>query len=38
MKKKLDNAKVLVIGAAGFVGSFLVKELLKEPVKKIINF
>ncbi len=34
MKKKLNNAKVLVIGAAGFIGVFLVKELLKEPVKQ----
>jgi UDP-glucose 4-epimerase len=38
MKKKLDNAKVLVIGAAGFIGSFLVKELLKEPVREIILY
>ena len=38
MKKKLDNAKVLVIGAAGFIGGFLVKELLKEPVKEIILY
>ena len=37
MKKKLDNAKVSVIGAAGFIGSFLVKEFLKESVKKIIG-
>ena len=38
MKKKLDNTKVLVIGAAGFIGGFLVKELLKEPVKEIILY
>jgi UDP-glucose 4-epimerase len=38
LKKKLDNTKVLVIGAAGFIGSFLVKELLKEPVKEIILY
>lgn len=38
MSHNLKNAKVLVIGAAGFIGGFLVKELLKEPVKEIILF
>ena len=38
MKKKLENAKILVIGAAGFIGGFLVKELLKEPVKEVILY
>ena len=30
MKNKLDGSKVLVIGAAGFIGGFVVSELLKE--------
>ena len=38
MSHNLKNAKVLVIGAAGFIGGFLVKELLKEPVKEIILY
>ena len=32
MSNKLENAKFLVIGAAGFIGGFVVSELLKEPV------
>ena len=35
---KLENAKVLVIGGAGFIGSFVVRELLKEPVKEVIIY
>ena len=38
MINKLKNAKVLVIGAAGFIGGFLVKEILKEPVKEVILY
>ncbi len=38
MKFDLQNAKVLVIGGAGFIGGFVVKELLKEPVKEIIIY
>lgn len=34
----LDNSKVLVIGGAGFIGSFVVKELIKEKVSKIVIF
>lgn len=34
----LENARVLVIGAAGFIGGFVVKELLKEPVKEVIIY
>ena len=38
MINNLNNAKVLVIGAAGFIGGFLVKEILKEPVKEVILY
>jgi len=34
----LTNAKVLVIGGAGFIGSSLVSELLKLPVQKVIIY
>jgi UDP-glucose 4-epimerase len=34
----LENAKVLVIGGAGFIGSFVVSELLKYPVKEVMIF
>lgn len=34
----LKNATVLVIGGAGFIGSFVVSELLKEPVSKVIVY
>lgn len=35
---KLKNAKVLVIGGAGFIGSFVVQELLKEPIKEVVIY
>ena len=38
MENKLKNSKVLLIGASGFIGSFLLKEILKEPVKKVIIY
>jgi UDP-glucose 4-epimerase len=38
MKNKLDGSKVLVIGAAGFIGGFVVSELLKENVKEVIIY
>ena len=38
MSNNLKDAKVLITGASGFIGSFLVKELLKEPVKEIIIY
>ena len=34
----LDNKKVLVIGGAGFIGGFVVSELLKEKVKEVIIY
>ena len=38
MHNKFENARVLVIGGAGFIGSFVVSELLKEPVKEVIIY
>ncbi len=35
---KIKDSKILVIGGAGFIGSFVVKELLKEDVKKVIIY
>ena len=35
---KLKSARILVIGGAGFIGSFIVKELLKEPIKEVIIY
>ena len=35
---ELKDKKVLVIGGAGFIGGFVVAELLKEPVKKVIIY
>ena len=35
---KLGNARVLVIGGAGFIGSFVVAELLKESVEEVIVY
>lgn len=35
---KLDNSKVLVIGGAGFIGSFVVSELLKENVAEVVVY
>ena len=35
---QLENSKVLVIGGAGFIGSFVVRELLKHPVKEIVIY
>jgi nucleoside-diphosphate-sugar epimerase len=34
----LKNKKVLVIGGAGFIGSFVVKELLKENVAQVVIY
>jgi len=35
---KLDDSKILVIGGAGFIGGFVVSELLKHPVKEVIIY
>ncbi len=35
---KLKDAKILVIGGAGFIGSHVVEELLKEDVKEVIVY
>ena len=34
----LKNSKCLVIGGAGFIGSFVVKELLKEAVSEVVIY
>ncbi|MEW6506954.1 MAG: NAD-dependent epimerase/dehydratase family protein [Bacteroidota bacterium] len=35
---KTENSKILVIGGAGFIGSFVVAELLKEKVNEVIIY
>ena len=35
---KLEKSKILVIGGAGFIGSFVVKELLKENISEIVIY
>lgn len=35
---KLKDSKVLVIGGAGFIGGFVVSELLKHPVKQVVIY
>ncbi len=35
---KLDNSRILVIGGAGFIGAFVVKELLKENVAEVVIY
>ena len=38
MENKLKDAKILVIGGAGFIGSFVVAELLKEDVAEVVVY
>lgn len=35
---ELKDSKILVIGGAGFIGGFVVSELLKHPVKEVIIY
>ncbi|MBL0235974.1 MAG: NAD-dependent epimerase/dehydratase family protein [Saprospiraceae bacterium] len=35
---ELEQAKILVIGGAGFIGSFVVTELLKHPVNEVVVY
>lgn len=35
---KLEDARVMVIGGAGFIGSFVVQELLRHPVREVRIF
>ncbi len=35
---KIQNSKILVLGGAGFIGSFVVSELLKNNVGKVVIF
>lgn len=35
---QLDNARILVIGGAGFIGSFVVSELLKTDVAEVVVY
>lgn len=37
-KNDLTNSKILVIGGAGFIGSFVVGELLKHPVSEVVIY
>ena len=34
----LENSKILVIGGAGFIGSYVVKELLKENISEVVIY
>jgi UDP-glucose 4-epimerase len=36
--KKLKDSKVLVIGGAGFIGGFVISELLKSDVKEVVIY
>ena len=38
MRHELTNKKILVIGGAGFIGGFVVSELLKHDVKEVVVY
>lgn len=38
LKMKIKDSRILVIGGAGFIGSFVVSELLKEEVKEVVIY
>jgi len=38
MKNELTNKRILVIGGAGFIGGFVVSELLKSDVKQVVIY
>ena len=38
MKNVLENKKVLLIGGAGFIGSHIVDEILKEPINELVIY
>ena len=35
---EVKDSKILVIGGAGFIGSFVVTELLKHPIKQVVIY
>jgi UDP-glucose 4-epimerase len=35
---EIKDSKILVIGGAGFIGSFVVSELLKHPIKEVVVY
>ena len=35
---KIEKSKILVIGGAGFIGSFVVSELLKHKISEVIIY
>ena len=35
---EIKDSKILVIGGAGFIGSFVVSELLKHPIKEVVIY
>ena len=35
---KIEGSKIVVIGGGGLIGSYIIEELLKEPVKETIIY